>query len=517
MRHAKPTAAPDPAPRRFSPHGLYKRLSLQGRFALLAAVAVSVAVVAAALASYFLVRTQLYSEVDNNLSRQSTFGADHGGAGGPAEGGGPETVGGIQNGFPPPHDISAQSMYVSCVNKQRLPSFGGNITVIVTATGSACVSEPGSVSTSTDWQPNATELAVANGKQNKVFYDTYVGNERFRVYTFQPADSSSTGYAISSYQSLATVDSSLHSLELWLAVAAAAGIALATLAGLLLARSATRPVRRLTAAVEHVARTEDLSVRLPVDGKDEINRLGASFNKMTKALATSRNRQRQLIADAGHELRTPLTSLRTNVDLLLRSQRTGRELPPGRREAMLESVDQQLHELSGLVTDLLELSRGQEGGARRTMRVALHESVSRAVERAKLRGPGLLFDVDIDPWYVQGDPTSIDRAVVNLLDNAVKFSPAGGTVTVRLKQGEYIVADQGPGIAAEDLPHVFERFWRSDSARSLPGSGLGLAIVAQVAEESAGTVSLEAAPAGGALARLRLPGDNGVNNQIQPN
>jgi two-component system sensor histidine kinase MprB len=268
-------------------------------------------------------------------------------------------------------------------------------------------------------------------------------------------------------------------------------------------------VRRLTAAVEHVARTEDLSIRLPVNGKDELNRLGASFNKMTKSLKNSRDRQRQLIADAGHELRTPLTSLRTNVDLLLKSERTGRELPPGRRESMLESVDQQLHELSGLVTDLLELSRGQEGGARKTMRVALHESVGRAVERARLRGPGLTFDVEIEPWYVQGDPTSVDRAVVNLLDNAVKFSPAGGTVTVRLNQGEYIVADQGPGIAAADLPHVFERFWRSDSARSLPGSGLGLAIVAQVAEESGGAVSLEPAPGGGALARLVLPGDPG--------
>jgi two-component system sensor histidine kinase MprB len=282
------------------------------------------------------------------------------------------------------------------------------------------------------------------------------------------------------------------------------------MAGLLVARSAVKPVRRLTRAVEHVAKTEDLSIKLPVEGRDEINRLSAAFNKMTKALATSRVRQHQLIADAGHELRTPLTSLRTNVDLLLRSERTGRELPPGRRETMLASVDQQLHELSGLVTDLLELSRGQEGGARRTMRVALHESVGRAIERAKLRGPGLYFDIEVEPWYVQGDPTALDRAVVNLLDNAVKFSPAGGTVMVRLKGGEYAVVDHGPGIDPADLPHVFERFWRSDSARSLPGSGLGLAIVSQVAEESGGKVSLQPAPGGGTVARLWLPGDPGA-------
>jgi two-component system sensor histidine kinase MprB len=305
------------------------------------------------------------------------------------------------------------------------------------------------------------------------------------------------------------MDSSLSTLTIELAIASIAGIFLATVAGLVVARSAVKPVRRLTRAVEHVAKTEDLSVKLPVEGKDEINRLSAAFNKMTKALATSRDRQRQLIADAGHELRTPLTSLRTNVDLLLRSERIGRELPPGRRESMLVSVDQQLHELSGLVTDLLELSRGQEGGTRRTMRVALHESVGRAVERARLRGPGLHFDVAIEPWFVQGDPTAVDRAVVNLLDNAVKFSPAAGTVTVRLTAGEYSVADQGPGIDPQDLPHVFERFWRSDSARSLPGSGLGLAIVSQVAEESGGKVSLQPAPGGGTVARLWLPGDPG--------
>ena len=230
---------------------------------------------------------------------------------------------------------------------------------------------------------------------------------------------------------------------------------------------------------------------------------------MTKSLAGSRERQQRLIADAGHELRTPLTSLRTNVDLLLRSRRTGRALPPGREESMLESVDQQLHELSGLVIDLLELSRNVEGGMRRTMRVALHESVGRAVERAKLRGPGLEFDVEIEPWFVQGDPTGLDRAVVNLLDNAVKFSPAGGKVIVRLHHGEYTVRDQGPGIDPADLPRVFERFYRSDSARQLPGSGLGLAIVAQVAEEIGGSIKLEPALGGGTLARLALPGDSG--------
>jgi two-component system sensor histidine kinase MprB len=465
-----------------------KRLSLRGRFALLAAVAVSVAVIGAALASYFLVQEQLNNQVNSQLPR----GQRMPGSGAAGFGGGPVSRG---------PGLNAQM--AACQQGNVLLSGGATSTEIIHADGTYC-----STGNELAVKPTAAQLAIAAGTgytmDGALIYDTYATNgEHVRVYT---TSADTAGYAYASIVSLSPMDASLSNLTLWLTFASLGGIALASVAGLVLARSAVKPVRRLTRAVEHVAKTEDLSVKLPVEGKDEINRLAAAFNKMTKALAGSRDRQRQLIADAGHELRTPLTSLRTNVDLLLRSERTGRELPPGRRETMLASVDQQLHELSGLVTDLLELSRGQEGGTRRTMRVALHESVGRAVERAKLRGPGLSFDVRIEPWFVQGDPTAVDRAVVNLLDNAVKFSPAGGVVTVRLRGGEYSVADQGPGIDPADLPHVFERFWRSDSARSLPGSGLGLAIVSQVAEESGGRTSLQPAAGGGTVARLVLPG-----------
>ena len=478
--------------------GFFRSPSLRGRFALLSALAVSVVIIVAALASYFLVSEQLNNQVNQNLTRMHE---------------------------PNSRDLTG----TTAQNLAQLCSVGGFLRFPGSAdqgpgSGSGPDSGPGvpfnQEFVSADGQHCATnsqlqvavsdtQKAVAAGTLESlpgqgVFYDTYTTTgEHVRVYTTYVGD----GIAVSSIGSLSIVDASLSKLIFWLALAAVGGVALATVAGLVVARSAVKPVRMLTRAVEHVAKTEDLSVKLPVNGKDEINRLSAAFNKMTKALATSRVRQHQLIADAGHELRTPLTSLRTNVDLLLRSERTGRELPPGRREAMLASVDQQLHELSGLVTDLLELSRGQEGGARRTMRVALHESVGRAIERARLRGPGLHFDIEVEPWFVQGDPTALDRAVVNLLDNAVKFSPAGGTVLVRLKGGEYVVVDQGPGIDPADLPHVFERFWRSDGARSLPGSGLGLAIVSQVAEESGGKVSLQPAPGGGTVARLLLPGE----------
>ena len=502
------------------------RLTLQGRFALLAALAVSIAVVAAAVISYFLVEGQLNQQVNAQLQ-------------------GPGAIA-QQNGQPAPahttgshaSDISAADQMSYCLQVKsgkvatqdpssdpglglgllglRLGHFGS---YVVNSSGTVCsldlVNSNGQPRYNLGSTATATQIAVAKGQEDKVYYDTYtVNGEHVRVYTEY---SGQTGYAYSSVVSLSNMDNSLHSLAIGLIFASLGGILLAGAAGFLVARSALKPVRRLTRAAEHVAATDDLSVQLPVDGADELSRLGKAFNRMTRSLAGSRERQQRLIADAGHELRTPLTSLRTNVDLLLRSRRTGRQLPEGREQAMLESVDQQLHELSGLVTDLLELSRNAEGGRRRTMRVALHESVGRAVERAKLRGPGLLFDVEIDePWFVEGEPTGVERAVVNLLDNAVKFSPPGGVVTVRLSRGEYSVRDQGPGIDPADLPRVFERFYRSDSARQLPGSGLGLAIVAQVAEETGGKIVLEPAPGGGTLARLILPGDPGKEGPRPP-
>jgi two-component system, OmpR family, sensor histidine kinase MprB len=507
-----------------NPARVLRRLTLQGRFALLAALAVSVAVVGAAVISYFLVSGQLNQQINSQLLGPNSISQQGPPAGGPyGHSGGPTSSSHSGGGAGVPKalaDIPASDRYSNCLTGQAgggggdptLARIGGFI--ITNPSGAVCVDggdynedEYGLGTTAT-----ATQIAVADRKEGPQLYDTYsTSGVHVRVYTVYADE---TGYSYSYVIDLSHMDSSLHSLAIALAFAALAGVVLAAAAGFLVARSALRPVRRLTRAAEYVAATDDLSVQLPVDGADELSRLGKAFNRMTKSLAGSRERQQRLIADAGHELRTPLTSLRANVDLLLRSRRTGRALPPGREEAMLVSVDQQLHELSGLVTDLLELSRNAEGGIRRTMRVALHESVGRAVERARLRGPGLEFDVAIEPWFVEGDPTSLDRAVVNLLDNAVKFSPAGGTVTVRLTGGEYTVRDHGPGIEPADLPRVFERFYRSDSARSLPGSGLGLAIVAQVAEDSGGSIRLEPAPGGGTIARLALPGAQAAGDAL---
>ncbi|MGY0462472.1 sensor histidine kinase [Kitasatospora sp. cg17-2] len=306
-----------------------------------------------------------------------------------------------------------------------------------------------------------------------------------------------------------SVEESLRQLAFLLGGVALGGIILAAVAGRLVARSALKPVDQLTDAVEHIARTDEVGTTIAVQGDDEIARLSTSFNSMSTALANSRERQTRLIADAGHELRTPLTSLRTNVDLLIRSDDTGRPLPPATRTKLLGNMKAQMQELTLLIGDLLQLSRPDSPKPVRTLSVvAVHEIAERAVERAKLRGPGLVFETSTAPWYVHADAAGLERAVINLLDNAVKYSPPGGTIAVRLDGGVLTVRDHGPGIPQDELPYVFDRFWRSPSSRQLPGSGLGLSIVAQSVREAGGEVSLGPAQDGGpgALATVRLPG-----------
>jgi two-component system sensor histidine kinase MprB len=309
--------------------------------------------------------------------------------------------------------------------------------------------------------------------------------------------------------SLSKVDNSLQQLAFILIGVAAVGALGAGITGRIVARAALRPVHDLTDAVEHIARTEEVGTTIPVHGNDEIARLSKSFNSMSTALANSRERQTRLIADAGHELRTPLTSLRTNVDLMIRSDDTGRPLPPATRTKLLGSMKAQMQELTVLIGDLLQLSRPDSPRPGQNVAiVAFHEIAQRAVDRAKLRGPGLDYQVALEPWYVRADPAALERAIMNLLDNAVKYSPPAGTVDVALQHGRLTVRDHGPGIPADELQYVFDRFWRSPSSRQLPGSGLGLSIVAQTVQESGGQVTLGPAQDGGpgALAVVRLPG-----------
>ncbi|MEU1308968.1 HAMP domain-containing sensor histidine kinase [Streptomyces cinnamoneus] len=453
----------------------YRGLPLRSRLALLTAAAVAVAVAVAAGACWLVTKQQLGHQRDTTLTSQRV------------------------------DDRSVQGLVQTCgTNPSGLPPAPGSYTIqVVTAGGLVCTT-PGKPSI----RVTEDDVAVAMGRVDEVLHDSRATDgQEMRVATYRSERQPNT--AVSIAQPVSEVDKPLNALALVLVITAGIGVLGAATAGLWIARAALRPVDRLTGAVEHIARTEDLAVRIPVEGDDEIARLSRSFNSMTAALASSRDRQQQLIADAGHELRTPLTSLRTNIDLLVRSEETGRAIPPEDRRELLASVRAQMAELAALIGDLQELSRpdGPAGGGPLQV-IALHEAVERAVGRARLRaaGAGLAIDAEIDPWYVRAEPAALERAVVNLLDNAVKFSPAGGVIEVRLVKGELTVRDHGPGIPADELPHVFDRFWRSPSARSLPGSGLGLSIVAHTVQQAGGEVALHAAEGGGTVAAVRLPG-----------
>jgi len=348
----------------------------------------------------------------------------------------------------------------------------------------------------------ARDRAVAAGDGGTYFSDATVGGAHLRIITAPLRD----GAAVQAARPVGDIDATLHHLSFLLLLVAGGGVALAGALGWTVARTALRPVDRLSATLEHVAATHDLSQRVEVAGNDELARLAGRFNEMLEALEESRRAQRQLVADASHELRTPLTSLRTNIEVLARSD----HMPPVERARLLDDLVSQLEELTVLVGDLVDLAREEErvdagpAGAGAAEDVRLDAVVERAVDRARRHAPTLSFRSDLAPVVVHGVPERIDRAVANLLDNAIKWSPPGQVVEVTVEAGEVTVRDHGPGIDAADLPFVFDRFYRAPTARGLPGSGLGLAIVRQVAEAHGGSVSAARAPGGGTVLRLRL-------------
>jgi two-component system, OmpR family, sensor histidine kinase MprB len=336
---------------------------------------------------------------------------------------------------------------------------------------------------------------VARGDQEPFYTDAVVFGTHVRVITTQLGG----GFALQVTRPLDEVDAVLRRLAILLGVVGAGGIVLAAGLGLAVTRAAVAPVRRLTEATERINRTHDLSERIPASGQDELSRLAVSFNSMLEALETSLQSQRQLVADASHELRTPVTSLRTNVEVLGRSP----NLSESERE-LLADVRAQLEEVSVLIGDVVELARGTEQHPAEVEDVRLDHVVGQAIERARRHYPEIEFDAQLDESVVRGVPSSLDRAIANLLENAAKWSADGGPVEVSVRAGEVVVRDHGPGIAEEDLPFVFDRFYRAKAARGLPGSGLGLAIVRQVAEAHGGEVRAERAPGGGTVMRLTL-------------
>jgi two-component system sensor histidine kinase MprB len=345
----------------------------------------------------------------------------------------------------------------------------------------------------------AATRAVASGRRNAFFSDVNVHGTAVRMLTARAAEGAAWQVALP----LNDFNSTLDHLRLVLAIVILGGIALAAALGLLVSRAALVPVRRLTGAAERVARTQDLGHRIDAAGGDELGRLSASFNTMLAALERSRLAQRQLVSDASHELRTPLTSVQANLDALA----MGEELPARERARVLAAAQAQLRELTVLVGDLVDLSKTEVEEVE-VEDVRLDLAVAGAIERARLHAPECRFVLDAEPCLVRVAPARLERAIANLLDNACKWNqpaPAGGPVEVRVRDGAIEVRDHGPGIAPDDLPRVFDRFYRAPAARGRPGSGLGLAIVRQMAEAHGGTVHATNDFGGGARLTLELP------------
>jgi two-component system sensor histidine kinase MprB len=340
------------------------------------------------------------------------------------------------------------------------------------------------------------DRAIAAGRAGPAFRDDQVGTVHVRVYTFPVL----ANVAVQVARSLEEVDDALGRLGIVLGTVSVGGVLAAAAVGFVVTRAALRPVRRVTLIAEDVTRTGDLTQRIEVEGDDELARLARSFNAMLGALDASLRSQRQLAADASHELRTPLTSLRTNIEVLASRKR----MPAADRSRLMADVVGQVQELTTLVGDLAELARDGETEAE-PQDVRLDEVTGSAVAAARRNAQGMAIEAVLEPTVVRGVAKDLERAVANLLDNAVKWSPPGGTVEVRVADGALTVRDHGPGIAEEDLPHVFDRFYRAPAARGMPGSGLGLAIVRRIAERHGGTVTAGNADGEGAVFTLQPP------------
>lgn len=457
---------PDPKPR--AREG--EPISLRQRVTLLGASSVGVAVALMAVAAYFVVSGALYDSVNDRLERQ-----------------GSQLVNSQLAS-----EFAMQSRSTLVALRAFNPDLDAQIvapTGVRTATG-----EP--------FQIGAPEMEVVRGEEPSSLRTS--GGKQ--IYAVSVRDGSTLILA----QDLGATRSVLNRLAVVLTIVGGIGVAMAAVAGTAVGRTGLAPVGRLTREVERIARTDDLRP-IPVAGDDEIARLTASFNQMLVALGESRERQSRLVADAGHELKTPLTSLRTNVELLIAASRPGAPpIPDADRSALEGDVIAQIEELSQLVGDLVDLAR-EDAGAVVYEPVSVTDAVDRALDRVRRRRQDVHFEVETVPWYAFGDGPGLERAVLNICDNAAKWSPQGGTVEVRMSRTadsvvDLSVSDRGPGIPEQDRTLVFERFYRASESRSMPGSGLGLAIVKQVVTRHGGTVEALARPGGGTTMHLTIPG-----------
>jgi two-component system sensor histidine kinase MprB len=442
-------------------------MSLRARLVLAFVTLTTLATIAVGAWTYLATIDRLYAEIDRSLDDIAAIAIDRGTGGLPGDAGP-----GGETGRPPAGDTFTTQV------------IGGDGTVVRSEAGVAI--------------PVAdVDVAVASGADRTArdYRDVTLDAGRYRLLTAAVAEPG----AVQVVRSLDEVDRLSASLEAGILAAVLVVAALAAIAGWLIARQLTRRLEHLVDATEEVATTGNLDVEVPVAGHDEIAALGASFSSMLGSLRRSREAQRRLVQDAGHELRTPLTSLRTNIGVLRRHP----DLPDDARARLVDDLDVEARELSTLANELVELA-AERRDDEPLEEVALGPLVERAAARTRRR-TGRQVLVDADASVVRARPLALDRAVSNLLDNAAKFDPSGGPIAVEVHAGSVVVLDRGPGIAADDVGRVFDRFFRSEDARSRPGSGLGLAIVRDVAESHGGTVFAANREDGGARVGFSIP------------
>ncbi len=462
-------------------------MSLRRRIILLAAGAVALAICAAALTSWLLVRSQLRGQVDDVL-RTAAARVQHF----PEFGDGQPPAGSTRSRLRPPSQSSGP------------PGPPGDADILILRLNrdgqQAHPRPPAGVRLP---KPTASERAIARTGNGSELVDQQIAGSHYRVLTV-PLKS---GGAVVLARSLEGVDQVLGRLRIILALVALGGVGLAALLGWLVARGVIAPIRRLTAAAEHVGTTDDLSRRIAVGRGDEVGQLAVRFNQMLNSLEASRHElagsveaQRQLVADASHELRTPVASLRTDIEVML--EHPG--LPAPEQGRMLSAARDRIEELGQIVGDLIELARGERPVASDD-EIRLDRLAEEAVARFRRLSPERRFEVEVEPVVVRGDAERLGRAVNNLIDNACKYSPAAEPIEVAVSHGALTVRDHGPGVSAEEAEHIFDRFSRGARGREVSGSGLGLAIVRQIAEAHDGTATVETAAEGGAVFRLALP------------